>query len=94
MSIMVNVMRTFIAKGDMRTFFRLRMVVESNGKQHWQIHQHQQPCKPCSPVDSITHYPKMLFTSSKPLWTGIIFNLSESVSLTGIIPQRFTDAKI
>ena len=59
-TIMVDMMRTIVTIRRCGTAFRLRVVVESYGEHHWQIHQHQQPCKPHSSVVNMTHYPKPL----------------------------------
>ena len=54
-TVVVNVMRTIVAIGRSGTALRLRVVVEGNGKHHWQIHQHQQPRKSHSSIVKMTH---------------------------------------
>lgn len=57
-TIVVDVMRAVVAIESGRTAFRLRMVVEGNGEQHWYIYQYQQPCEPRSSIVNLAHYPK------------------------------------
>ena len=61
MPIMADMMHTIVTIGCSGDSLRLRMVVEGNGEHHWQIHQHQQPCRPLSSIVEIAHYPKTLF---------------------------------
>ncbi len=61
MPIMADMMHTIVTIGRGGGSLRLRMVVEGDGEHHWQIHQHQQPCKPLSSIVEIAHYPKTLF---------------------------------
>ena len=58
-TVVMNMMRTLVTIGA--SAFYLRMVVESDGKQHWHIDQHQQPGKPRSSVIETTHYPNNSF---------------------------------
>lgn len=61
-AIVVDMMCTIVAIGLSGTAFRLRVVVvEGNGKRHWQIHQYQQPGKPHSSLVRIVHSPYLLF---------------------------------
>ncbi|WP_302824670.1 hypothetical protein [Leyella stercorea] len=62
MSIVVDVMRTFITIRFNGTTLRLRVVVEGEGEHHWQIHQHQQPGKPHSSIVNNTHCPKLFIS--------------------------------
>ena len=62
MSIVVDVMRTFITIRCNGTTLRLRVVVEGEGEHHWQIHQHQQPGKPHSSIVNNTHCPKLFIS--------------------------------
>lgn len=61
-AVVANVMCTIITIGLSGIAFRLQVVVvEGNGKRHWQIHQYQQPGKPHSSLVRIAHSPYLLF---------------------------------
>lgn len=61
MSVVVDMMLTLVTMRHSDNSLRLRVVVEGNGYHHWQIHQHQQPCKPHTSIVEFGHY------SEKPL---------------------------
>ena len=61
MSVVVDMMLTLVTMRHSDSSLRLRVVVEGNGCHHWQIHQHQQPCKPHTSIVEFGHY------SEKPL---------------------------
>ena len=61
MSVVVDMMYAVITIRHGGSPLRRRVVVEGDGYHHWQIHQHQQPCKPHTSIVEFGHY------SEKPL---------------------------
>lgn len=53
-SVVVDMMGAIVTIGR-SSFFRPRMVVEGDGKQHWHVNQQQQPCKLLSSIVDTSH---------------------------------------
>lgn len=62
-AVVADMMCAIVAIGLSGTTLPLCVVVEGNGKRHWQIHQYQQPGKPHSSLVGIAHSHNLLLWS-------------------------------